>query len=276
MRPTKEIFTLFTALLLPMSLHAAFSLVHTDGPSGLMANGMQAVHTDTYILYANSGEMVRLIRPDRCAFTGYVRWYCYDTDRAAERITNARSETYTLTNDYGWFKNSLNTRASGTKNYYEVDYTMHSGDEVYRVALDQSIYKDYSPSSWSSSITLTEPTLSKRTIYEMHPAKEMAARMDTCTGDKYLEVHKMMAPVGRQLYIGPDYRFTNGQSVGNNSFTYTSRSNYCYNASAPVHMNVNSQWQWAEDGNTPTVPTAVSAQYIGVSGTTAGMHTYTL
>ena len=88
MKTTKiNIFTftamLCTALLLSAPANAEFSLVHKTGNyPELLDNGMQKVHTDYQILYARPGETVYLYRPERSTFAGYVRWYCYDTDRA--------------------------------------------------------------------------------------------------------------------------------------------------------------------------------------------------
>lgn len=283
---------LIFAILVPSEAQAAFSLTHkTDAPYGTLANGMQATHTDIQVIYANPGDIVRLHRPDRCALTGYLRWYCFDTDRAAERIERANlllnnnaPSSYTLTNEYGWFKNKIGSRQGElTKHFYELNYTMHAGDSVYRIAADQSVYKDYSPSSWDKNKELREPTLSKRLIYELHPASEMADKMTLCTGETFLEVHEMIAPVGRQLFIGPDYRFYT-DTINVESYIYASRSNYYfYNAShTPAHMNDNSRWEWSIDGEVGTAVTSLpngsvsSGQFIATSSTTASTHTYTL
>ena len=108
------------------SIHAEFNLVHKTGAySELQDNGMQKVHTDYQIMYARPGETVYLYRPEKCTFVGYVRWYCYDTDRtipdwysASDSPTGAaipriqstwKADTvpstrkFKLKNEYGWF-----------------------------------------------------------------------------------------------------------------------------------------------------------------------------
>ena len=93
------------------SLRAEFNLVHKPGAySALMENGMQRVHTETHVVYANLGDTIRLYRPERMAFTGYIRWYCYDTDSAAQGIihngttVSAWNDVYTISNEHGLFK----------------------------------------------------------------------------------------------------------------------------------------------------------------------------
>ena len=241
---------------------ATFTLQHVVGraeataetPAGTLKEGQQIVHTDSIVVYANQGDSILLSRPDHKAFRTYLRWYNYDTDGGAEHIVGT-SNSFTK-NNRGWFQ--LNPWEGAEK--LAVKYEMQNA--VYRIALDQSAYADYSGEigSESSNKTFTEPTLSKRLIYVMRPASEMAARMDTCTGDKWLEIHEMMAPVGRQLYIGPDYVITN----------------YHYNESSPEQMNVDANWQWSVVGGSTTQPTFTSYQYVAVSSSTPGTVTYTL
>ncbi|MBP5477395.1 MAG: hypothetical protein J6Y00_06910 [Paludibacteraceae bacterium] len=301
MKNTLRIVLAGLAITVSVSMQAAFTLTHKAGLWGMQENGQQAVHTDVQILYAKPGEVVRLHRPDRCSLNGYVRWYCYDTDRAAERIEAAHQlykndngtvdytgnvDTYTLQNEYGWFKNKIGSRYGALdKHFYELDYTMHEGGSVYRIACDQSIYSDYTPATWASDVALTEPTLSKRLIYEMHPAAEMADRMEAYKNadeNTYLEVHEMIAPVGRQLYIGPDYRFYTKAIYNVNTYIYESRSNYYYNSNGvETIMNNNDNWMWSIDGGTATKASdmnsgIIAGQFIAVSATSAGTHTYML
>lgn len=288
-----ERFLLLIVTILCMSISAeGFTLIHRDDtPHGLLENGQQSVHTETHIVYANPGDTLRMYRPERMAFTGYIRWYCYDTDSAAQGIihngytVSAWGDEYTISNEKGLFKRkwgkSGSTSRQSTPNlhYYEVDYIMHSGDSVYRIAVDESIYTDYIPggnSDWRKDkiTTLTEPTLSKRIIYEMHPASEIASRIDTCVGDVFLEEHEIIAPTGRQLYIGPDYRFR-CKDEGQQVYQWKSHSNYYYNESSPVQMYEKKDWIWEIDG-VNTAINMISSQYIEVSCPTPGTHTYEL
>ena len=258
--------------------YATFTLKHVVGraeataetPAGTLKEGQQVVHTDSIVVYANPGAEIRLSRPDWKAFPTYLRWYNYATDSAATNIVHAPGpasrpqDTIAVSDKHarGWVVTPSYYREDG----FEVIYTMQTG--VYRIALDQSAYTyaytnpkiTYKSTPALNDTTCIEPILSKRLIYVMRPASEMAARMDTCTGDKWLETHEMMAPTDRQLYIGPDYVITN----------------YHYNASSPVQMNVDANWQWSVDGGAPTQPTFTTFQYVGVYSTTPGTVTYTL
>ena len=259
----KRLFNLLSIIVLPiLCAYAAPSFSHQNGPSGLDENGQQAVHSQTNIIYANDGEEVSLRRPDKNTFVSYLRWYNYDTDKAADNISS--TDTYTYKTADGWFVKP------GT-NAMELTYTMQ--DYVYRIAADQSAYNDYT----FTDSKIIEPTLSKRLIYEMHPASEIAARVDTCTTTSYLEYHKITAPTGRQLYIGPDYYFVDQYvEAPNTAFSsYDTRSNYFYNAAAPVRMCETGKWIWSVDG-TATTFTPVTGQFIGVSSSTPGTVTYTL
>ena len=298
---------LLMTLFVSFPLHAAFTLIHkTDGPTGVQENGMQAVHTDYQILYASPGETVYLYRPERSTFIGYVRWYCYDTDRAVPSMYTAensptgvaipRVETtwikdtikFSPINEYGWFAHDYASDRVTTKDstYLELKYTMHSGDSVYRIACDQGIYKDFSPSTWNSNTAMTEPTLSKRIIFEIRPAKWMADSLELCKvtpsapNDRYLEEHKMMAPTGRQLYVGPNYMY-HTKKIALTQYTYNARSNYYYYNNKGVLTSAgsdNSKWKWYKDGvkdNTITAGTK-GAQFATMSSNVPGTFVYTM
>ena len=219
---------LWMFLFVSLPVHADFSLIHKTGMyDALQENGMQAVHTETQILYAKPGEWVYLYRPERSSFISYVRWYNYDTDRAipawysveespatdksgnpiaASRIESTWPKDTTQgkfkpKNSYGWFACDYASDRVTTSDvsYIEIKYRMHKGDSVYRIACDQSIWKD--DFTWNASGVVTEPTLSKRIIYEIHPASEMAERIEPCkdmdgTNDRFLEEYDMIAPTG--------------------------------------------------------------------------------
>lgn len=317
---SKCVAMLILALCFCVPAKADFSLEHKTGVyDELQDNGMQKVHTDYQIMYAKPGETVFLYRPERCTFVGYVRWYCYDTDRAipatysaedsptSEAIpriqstwskdTLAASLKFKARNEYGWFGYSLMGPAetgkatAGDGNFVEIKYTMHDGDSVYRIACDQGIWNDYSPSTWNSNTTMTEPTLSKRTIYEIRPAQWMADSLENhfkvspeTPNDNYLEEHKMIAPTGRQLYIGPDMMClgapNNGTKVAVGQYTYYGLTNYYYiNSQGNVTAaGDKSKWKWYKNGVYDSSITFYSkgAQFAAVSSSTPGTVTYTL
>ena len=307
----------FWLLAVSVPVHAEFSLNHKlDGPLGAQDNGkgiqMQAVHVDHQILYARPGETVYLYRPERATFVGYVRWYCYDTDRAiptsytAEdsptgvaipRIQSTWSKDtvpatlkFKARNEYGWFGYVLATDGKATKadeNFVEIKYTMHNGDSIYRIACDQGIWNDYSPATWDNNTAMTEPTLSKRIIFEIRPASWMAADLELCkdmdgTNDRYLEEHELIAPTGRQLYIGPDYMCLGsgaGTQIKPGQYWYYALTNYYYiNSQGNVTPADNkNNWKWYIDGEyNKSGFSAKTAQFAAFSSSSPGTVVYTL
>jgi|GEM_PF-2365722 len=255
-----------------------------DVPMGTISvNGhtMQAVHTQTNVVYANAGETLTNYLPDYKTYQAYVRWYNFDTDSVAANISGSNL----FKNKSGWFSYDQGT------NERKISYTMQ--DKVYRIAADQSIY-----TNWSSKFTGDnggeggEPLLSKRLIFEYHPASEIAARIDTCTGESFLETHQMIAPTGRQLYIGPDYPFISIHLKTANGYEYNTHSNYYYTngegnvvsmgtgvttTAEPTH------WKWYVDDEQTAIYNSstgnfniVSAQFLGASSSTTGKHIYKL
>ena len=150
---------LWMFLFVSLPVHAEFSLVHKVGMyDALQENGMQAVHTEKQILYAKPDEWVYLYRPERSSFISYVRWYNYDTDRAipSDRIESTWAKDTTQgkfkpKNSYGWFACDYASDRVTTSDvsYIEIKYRMHKGDSVYRIACDQSIWKD--DFTWNAS-----------------------------------------------------------------------------------------------------------------------------
>lgn len=304
----------FWLLAFGLPANADFSLTHKTGAyDELMPNGMQQVHTDYQILYARPGESVHLYRPERSTFAGYVRWYCYDTDRAVPaRYTAEDSPTGVATpriqslwakdtveatlkfkakNDYGWFGYALiggsGKATKGDENYVELKYTMHNGDSIYRIACDQGIWNDYSPTTWNNNATMTEPTLSKRIIFEIRPASWMADSLELCkdmdgTNDRYLEEHELIAPTGRQLYIGPNHMCLgseNGTKIALPQYTFYALTNYYYinSQSNVTAAGDKSKWKWYVDGVYEKSGFAnKSAQFAAFSSPTPGTVVYTL
>lgn len=294
------------AILIPLSAQAEFSLNHQIGAAydALQPNGMQSVHTETQIMYAKPGEWVYLYRPERSSFVSYVRWYNYDTDRAIPKLystgesptgsaatriesTWAKDTTqnkFKAYNAYGWFAyNYASDRVTtADADYIEIKYRMHLGDSIYRIACDQSIWLDNF--TWNGSGATTEPTLSKRIIYEIHPASEMAAMMEPYkdmdgTNEQFLEEYDMIAPTGRQLYIGPEYMY-HTKTVTLKQYKCNARSNYYYiNSQGNVTAaSTNNKWKWYKDGvEDPTIVLAgTAAQFAPVSSNTADTVVYEL
>ena len=96
-------------------------------------------------------------------------------------------------------------------------------------AVDLSVYYDNLPLSMKNinqvdidkldtMQNIPEPTLSLREIYELHPWTEMAERMEgykspegatfPLAGERYLEDHVMMAPLGNRLLLKTEHRYS--------------------------------------------------------------------
>ena len=306
------IYTLI-ALCHACIMHAEFSLLHQPGLYGkLQDNGMQKTHTDYQIMYAKPGETVYLYRPEKATFVGYVRWYCYDTDMAVPSWYSAsdsptgvampriqstwQKDTITATlkfkdrNEYGWFGYALASDGKATTNdanYVEIKYTMHDGDSVYRIACDQGIWNDYYPSTWNNNAAMTEPTLSKRIIFEIRPASWIADSLELCkdldgTNNKYLEEHNLIAPIDRQLYIGPDYMCLGsgaGTKISPGSYVYYALTNYYYinSQSNITPASDKNKWKWYVNGvyNKSGFSTK-SAQFAAFSSSVPDTVIYTL
>lgn len=282
------IFTLFSVC----SIHAEFSLVHKTGMyDALQENGMQKTHTDYQVMYARPGETVYLYRPERGTFIGYVRWYCYDTDRAIPdsliSSTWPNDNSKFKKNNYGWFAfdYAQDRVTTADKSYIEIKYKMHAKDSIYRIACDEGIYKDY---IWNNSGESTEATLSKRIIYEIRPAKWIADSLENyykvtpeITNDNYLEEHEIIAPINRQLYIGPNYMYRgSGKKIELKQYHYYSRSNYHY-YNSQGNIAITSQdtcWKWYKDGiEDMTIKLQNnSSQFVPVYSSTPGTVIYTL
>ena len=59
-----------------------------------------------------------------------------------------------------------------------------------------------------------EPLLAYRMIYDIRDANEMAAKLNKSSMEEPLEYYEMMAPINRQLLIGPKYPFYSGRVYG--------------------------------------------------------------
>ena len=185
-----------------------------DNP--LPENRMQEVHTEKRIIYAPANTDIRLGR-NNDAFQTYVRWYDYDTDKAAAGLTyyanvtdstpQSQQPEYLYDSCGAISINHGNSLVSGLCAMYH-----YSDSGVVRIACDQSAYTDYSIGSVNNGATTTikEPTLSQRIIYEIHPASEMASRMEFCKkSNSWLEEYSMVAPQGRKVLLSPQFPMFN-------------------------------------------------------------------
>ena len=95
---------------------------------------------------------------------------------------------------------------------------------------------------FKNSTLSKEPTLSKRVIFEIRPAAEMAAKLDVhvnnngAVNGSYLENYEITAPVGKVVRIGTEYAFTGSD----NNYYYTNGS----------VITKTSNYSWRRDGGT--------------------------
>lgn len=178
----------------------------------------QATHEDWNVIYANSGDELRLLYRST-AFYNYVRWYDYETDRKVTGLTTNNAATIN-TDAVGIV--SLNVAATNEPGRYA---TWTFGGTHRYIACETSSYND-----WGGTTMTHEPTLSQRIVYDIRPASEMARLVDASTGSDYMENYDLIAPVNTNILIGPKYAYATFTDGG---YSYP---NYYYDESAPVKM----------------------------------------
>lgn len=81
-------------------------------------------------------------------------------------------------------------------------------DGVHTIACDLSCYMDYAITESAGKLTgLTEPTLSYRMLFELHPATEIADKIEALAADEYLENYEITAPTGVDVFLSTSQRF---------------------------------------------------------------------
>ena len=125
-------------------------------------------------------------------------------------------------------KDYANKQDPPAKNPRVAPPTTEFGGEkpVLTYAVDISNYYDNLPMSLSdknqvdidlldTTLTITEPTLSLRELFELHPWTEMADRLESykdtiakpCSNLNYMEDHTVMAPIGNRLLLQTEQRY---------------------------------------------------------------------
>lgn len=247
-------------------LHAAdYALVHSKGESGraYTDKGLQGVHEQTQVVYLTTGSAVKLTPPANTSRHAYRRWFLYEDEMSgvpsALSFPSVSSSAATYSTDCG----QVVTSHDGDAPTYTFDGTAQV------IACEQTNYTDYIVDN--TNLTITEPTLAQRVLFDIRPASEMAAEVDkyksTTAPDRYtgeyLEEYTLMAPVGATLSIGPAYQFNDGG-------TY---QNYYCNASSPQKLN---SWLWYVNGSSSNM-TVTSNQFLTINApATPQTVTYTL
>lgn len=201
----------------------SFSHSPGQGNTSLDARGMQPVHELTYVYYMKTNETRTLTMPLASAnnrLKGYSRWYDYEADSMSSVVAGM---TYT--------KPSSSTTIHYT-NYGVISYQETLGGEVQiqpeasitfngtaiKIACDVSNYGDFQiPTSGSILSSVVEPTLSYRVIFDIRPASEIAAKINTSTP---YENYNFIAPASSNILLT-----TAMNSDGNTSCYYYNKKN---------------------------------------------------
>lgn len=240
------------------------SITHVNGfYPALGAGGYQQVHTVERTIYYTGTETSIPLELAETNFFGYMRWYNYDTDDGsgitwvtddAPRGNNGNFvEVTDNTKHLGWFGwNRSNTTGNpvanggtgGVLNNAEnsnqtpnINISGWTGTRT--IACDVSHYLDYTVTRVDDKIVgVKEPRLSYRQLFHFKPASEMAAKLDACTGDRYLETYKYTAPTNTDIYLATAYH---------HSMPTTALNNYFYNEANPTRIQAD-DLTWYEDG----------------------------
>lgn len=241
----------------------------------------QLVHTAERIIYYLPNTTVALNLPEP-AFGGYQRWYDYKTngdprynftesDRANWATNSAPKGTGInpqVGNSYGIYNTgSVAYENTASPKLITWNYDKNNLAAAYHImACDVSNYQDYTTKTEGGQIvSITEPTLSYRMLWHFRPAEEMAARLDTCIGDTYLETHYYTAPTNTNIFLATNYY---------HSLSDAAQNSYFYDANNPKRIDAeNLTWY---SGNTTLTKDYDAKDFQTVSSTTVGTITYYL
>lgn len=218
--------------------------------AALGSNGLQQVHTSEQVVYALNNEEKHLklqVSSDAGNYIqGFHRWFNYDND-ATVNSGLRHTVTYNYTaNAKGVYVYGSNSRSGET--YYKMQ-----GTDAIKIACDVAQYGDYDVTNTS----IVEPTLSYRMVYDIRPASEMAALLDKCTSTP-LETYNILAPAGKSVRFGPQYRWAGGANYVN--YYYTSGGNV-------VRLD---RYQWYKNGAKHDAGTITDNRLIAVTSPAAG------
>ena len=229
------------------------AVTHVNGfYPALGEGGYQNVHTVERTIYYDDDETTIPLTLAETNFYGYMRWYDYTTDRGSNITWDTAPrgnggnfvEIKGTTAHLGWFGwNRSNTAGNPVDNGGKGGVLNYSGSDGSNntpiiniadwtdsrtIACDVSAYTNYTITRVDTNIVgITEPKLSYRQLFHFRPASEMAARVDACTGDTYLETYYYTAPTNTNVYLATEFHHSLSESTQNN---------YFYNASNPTRI----------------------------------------
>ena len=171
-------------------------------------------HTPQYeeTIYAMAGQDLKIVMPnsytseEQSSAKFYQRFYNFQTDgllteNAATNGTFSFNNNATVRKEMrvyegvaaapagGWlFGNRWNNQMVSKFNFK----TPTTFTDTIMIGVDHSDFTDIGDMGMFGN--LTEPTLTQRLVYYIHPASEMVEKLSSCTGDKYLEVKSISFP----------------------------------------------------------------------------------
>ena len=276
-----------------VKLHHQKGYYNTEfGKNKITGAPEQQVHTAEKTIYYLPNETIALVLSEP-RFTAYQRWYDYETDGdpqwnfdVADRITWVKTPTGDginpeIGNSYGIYEtgsDAYDPESNGNviPRFKAWNYNNANIQEAYHtLACDLSHYTDLSV----SSTDITEPTLSYRQLWHFRPAKEMAAKLDTCTGDKYLETHYYTAPTSTNIFLATDYHHSLSKTIrinNQNVEIFATQNSYFYDANNPKRIAAGNLNWYQEDDTVALTKNYTAKDFQTVSSTTVGTITYYL
>lgn len=250
----------------------------------------QKVHTAERTIYYLPNEEIELRLPES-GYSGYMRWYDYETKGDPyynDRHEGEQSTSWILSpraaNNQPF--SAINTPQSketiGKEGYSYGLYAINKADggvldegntnnpaprikgwadgQAHTMACDVSAYTDYDIKTSNGQITeITEPTLSYRQLFHLHPASEIANKFAKLENDKYLEEYHYQAPAGKQVLLSTEYRHSKVRS-------HTSEMCYFYEDNSSNFKRINkNDLVWKVDGATFTPNYTAELDYLRVS-----------
>ncbi|MCR5644073.1 MAG: hypothetical protein K6G32_12170 [Prevotella sp.] len=171
-------------------------------------NGTQKVNEFKITHYVKKGQTIEFGLPTTLGTNNdhrlYQRWYAYYDETNLDDLKDhfslntsaGRVMSYLYNNgivtgerlDWPMVFPGANTFESHLFSYH------NSGGDSITIAADVSRYSDFTYDNSTSHLDgdLNEPSLTMRYIYMMKDAKEIATKLMTCTGDKWLEKEKII------------------------------------------------------------------------------------
>ena len=218
----------------------------TWGTNPVTKEQEQLVHTaERTIYYLPNQEEIELRLPES-GFSGYMRWYDYETGgdpyynenaadstswvrspRAADgspfsAINTPQSALTVITEGRSYGLYAINKADGGVlnednpSNQAPIIKGWENG-AAHTIACDVSAYTDYrivyNENNQTRIDTIQEPTLSYRQLFHLRPAQEMADTLKARSKrGEYLENYYYQAPAGKRILLSTQYRYRKARS----------------------------------------------------------------